>query len=76
MSLEHSPVRHRRRLRTREAAAYVGLSPSTLEKLRLTGTGPLYSKLGKVVVYDPIDLDAWADARKRTSTSDAGIEAA
>ena len=74
VSLEHSPVRHERRLRTADAAAYLGLGVSTLEKYRLTGGGPVYSKLGKVVVYDPADLDAWADARKRVSTSDAGAD--
>ena len=32
-------------LRTEEAAAYVGLSKSTLEKLRVTGGGPVYAAL-------------------------------
>ena len=35
-----------KRLRTPEAAAYLGLSPSTLEKLRLYGGGPVYYKSG------------------------------
>jgi len=46
-------------LRTEEAAAYVGLSKSTLEKLRVTGGGPVYAALGRVVVYRLEDLDAW-----------------
>ena len=61
---------HNRRLRTPEAAKYLGLSKSTLEKYRLTGGGPRYAKLGKIVTYDPAELDAWADARTRTSTSE------
>jgi predicted DNA-binding transcriptional regulator AlpA len=66
-----------RRLRTPEAAAYVGLSSSTLEKLRLTGNGPAYQKAGpKIVVYRVEDLDAWLSARRRISTSDTGSLAA
>lgn len=62
-----------RRLRTRDAAAYLGLGKSTLEKLRLTGLGPVYAKAGpRVVVYDVADLDAWLASRRRLSTSEAG----
>jgi predicted DNA-binding transcriptional regulator AlpA len=61
------------RLRTPEAATYVGLSPSTLQKLRLTGNGPAYHKAGpKIVVYSVEDLDAWLRGRRHTSTSDIG----
>lgn len=56
-------------MRTEEAATFVGLSPSTLNKLRLTGGGPDYIKLGKSVVYDPADLDAWLASNRRSSTS-------
>jgi predicted DNA-binding transcriptional regulator AlpA len=59
------------RLSPPEAASYVGLSVSSLNKLRLFGGGPRYLKLGKRVVYDTRDLDAWLKARRRTSTSDA-----
>jgi hypothetical protein len=33
-----------------DAAAYLGLSPRTLEKHRCYGTGPVYRKLGARVV--------------------------
>ena len=59
-----------RRLRTTQAAEYLNLSKSTLEKLRLTGGGPRYAKLGKIVIYGQSDLDAWTEARMRMSTSD------
>jgi len=59
-----------RMLRTAEAAAYCGSSASTFEKLRLTGGGPHYVKIGRRVVYDPADLDAWLAANRRRSTSD------
>lgn len=58
-------------LRVTEAAAYIGLSISTLAKMRLRGDGPVYAKAGlRIVVYDRKDLDAWLSGRKRRSTSD------
>ena len=59
----------RPKLTTGPAADYAGSTESTFEKLRLTGGGPRYIKIGRKVVYDPDDLDAWLDARKRFSTS-------
>ena len=59
-------------LRTPEAAAYCGSSASTFEKLRLTGGGPVYSKIGRRVVYRIDDLDSWLAANRRRSTSDTG----
>jgi predicted DNA-binding transcriptional regulator AlpA len=58
------------KFRTSEAAIYCGLSMSTLNKLRMFGGGPIYLKLGRSVVYDQDDLDAWLDSKKRQSTSD------
>ncbi|MES2449727.1 MAG: helix-turn-helix domain-containing protein [Pseudomonadota bacterium] len=59
-----------RYLRTEEAALFLGLSPRTLEKHRTYGTGPIYRKLGKRVVYAIPDLQQWADSRTVSSTSD------
>src|SRR5258708_853885 len=57
-------------LRTPDAARYVGLAESTLEKMRIYGTGPVYQKAGpKIVVYRAEDLDAWLARGRRTSTS-------
>jgi predicted DNA-binding transcriptional regulator AlpA len=53
------------------AARYVGLSASTLAKLRLNGNGPTYCKLGRRVVYRPADLDQWLQSRTARDTSDA-----
>jgi len=41
-----------RRLRTPAAADYLGYAESTLEKKRLTGDGPPFIRLGRVIVYD------------------------
>lgn len=58
-------------MRTAEAAAYTGISKSTLEKLRVTGGGCPYIRIGRIVLYDPDDLDAWLAAHRRKSTSEA-----
>lgn len=59
----------RPKLRTRQAAFYTGISESTLEKLRVYGGGPPYMRVGRIVVYDPDDLDVWLGSHKRLSTS-------
>ena len=60
-----------RKLRAPTAAEYLGLSASTLAKMRLRGDGPCYAKAGpRIVVYDVADLDTWLAARKRSSTSE------
>ena len=61
-------------LTTIQAAAYVHLNRRTLERYRVTGEGPKYLKLGRLVFYRKSDLDAWLDARVRRSTSDPGPE--
>ena len=55
----------------RDAARSVGLSESTLAKLRLNGKGPTYCKLGRRVVYRPADLEHWLESRTARDTSDA-----
>lgn len=59
-------------LNTVQAASRLNLSPSTLNKARLTGDGPPFIKLGTSVRYRPEDLDAWVAAQVRRSTSDPG----
>ena len=58
-------------LDTVQAAAYVKLSPRTLEKMRVLGGGPKYRKHGRYVRYHIADLIAWSEAREHPSTSDA-----
>ena len=53
------------------AAGFVGLSESTLAKMRLNGNGPVYCKLGRRVVYRPSDLEQWLQSRVARDTSDA-----
>jgi len=54
----------RRIVRTAEAAEYVALSPATLEKMRATGAGPRFIRMGRAIGYDLRDLDAWLDHQR------------
>jgi hypothetical protein len=61
------------RLRTPEAAKYIGIADSTLEKMRVTGTGPEFEKpAAKVVVYSIPALEEYMAQRRARSTSEAG----
>ena len=46
-------------LKPREAAAFINSSKSTLAKLRLSGAGPKFVRIGRVIRYRRIDLDNW-----------------
>ena len=66
-------MEHIRRVLRTPQADYVGLSPSTLEKLRQAGDGPACQKAGrKIFVYRPEDLDAWLNSQRRNPICDAG----
>lgn len=55
-----------------EAATHTGLSAQYLKKLRHSGGGPSYAKVGpRRIVYDIEDLNSWLDSRKVRSTSEA-----
>jgi predicted DNA-binding transcriptional regulator AlpA len=66
----------RKKLSTPEAVTYLGFGKSTLDKWRLTGGGPAYSQLGKRVVYEPADLDAWVEQHKRPGVQHCTASAA
>ena len=55
-----------------QVAERLGLSSSTLAKMRLSGDGPPYAKLGRRVVYRPEDIDAWIASNRFSSTSEYG----
>jgi predicted DNA-binding transcriptional regulator AlpA len=61
-----------RLLSPKEAACFLGVSKSWLDKKRLDGAGPIYLKLGRRVVYDPTDLNKFVTQAKRRNTSDGG----
>ncbi len=63
-------------LTTTEAAAFLRLSPRTLERFRVEGTGPKFLKAGAGkrarVLYDPGELKAWLERFAFKSTSEYG----
>ena len=60
-------------LTTGAAAVLLGLSPRTLESLRVRGGGPSYFQVTpRAVRYRRGDLEAWLQARRRSSTADPG----
>ena len=48
----------------KEAAQYLGLSKSWLDKLRRKGEGPAYFRFGRAIRYKTADLEAWAKANR------------
>lgn len=60
-------------LSTNQSAEQLRVSPRTLEKYRVTGGGPKFFKIGRLVYYTPQTLEEWTASRLRTSTSDQGL---
>lgn len=61
------------RLKVQDAANYLGLSKSSLDKMRMEGRGPRYLKVGSRVFYRAADLVAYLDsAVVETTDSRAG----
>ncbi|MEY2757369.1 MAG: hypothetical protein B7Z22_10350 [Hyphomonas sp. 32-62-5] len=66
----------KRLLDVREAAQRLGLSKSTLDKMRCSGDGPRYIRATvRAVRYDPADLAAFAESRRQRSTSEEAVAA-
>jgi hypothetical protein len=66
-------------LPSRDAAAYLGITPGTLENWRNKGFGPAFlktspSRRGKVL-YRVCDIAEWQQANLYTSTADVGAKA-
>lgn len=59
-------------LKPKAAANRLGLSESTLAKLRMTRTGPSFCRLGRAVRYQVADLDAWVASG--TVTTDTAVK--
>jgi predicted DNA-binding transcriptional regulator AlpA len=60
-------------LTQRDAAIALRCSERTLERLRLTGTGPRYIKTSRRVLYREADIEAWLAGKLTTSTSQHAI---
>lgn len=53
----------------KQTAEYLGVATRTLEKWRVTGEGPPYVKMGRIL-YEKKDLDAFVADHKFRHTSD------
>jgi len=60
-------------MNTNEAARFLGLSTSTLEKQRVYGGGPQHLKYSKAVRYLKEDLVAWRERGRSGSPDDTDI---
>lgn len=56
-------------LTTEQAAERLGVTGSHLEKMRVTGGGPDFVKMGRTVRYEPTALQNWIAICRRRSTS-------
>ena len=59
-------------MRVEDVASFTGLSTSYLNKLRVTGFGPPFMKIGRAVLYKQKDVEDWLEKSRRQSTSDKG----
>lgn len=56
----------------RAAAQFLGISVRTLERYRVSGTGPRFCRLGRRLVrYREADLEEWVRRSLRASTSES-----
>jgi predicted DNA-binding transcriptional regulator AlpA len=53
-----------------EAAELLGISPRTLERHRVAGTGPRFTRLGRLIRYRQCDLTTYVELNLRGSTSE------
>jgi len=56
-----------------QAATYLGLAVSTLNKWRCHGGGPVFIKLGRAVRYRQEDLDQFVVDGRAKSTCDPSV---
>ena len=62
-----APVDDRpRRMRLREAADYIGITPDALYRLRGRGEGPPFLMVGKIILYDTRDVDTWLASHRQS----------
>jgi len=55
-------------LNTKQCAAYLGMSVSSMEGWRTRGVGPAFSRIGTSVRYAKSDVDAFVASRRKGKT--------
>ncbi|QNH11204.1 helix-turn-helix domain-containing protein [Xanthomonas sp. SI] len=63
------------RLKVPAAAKHLGISVSTLDKMRMEGRGPRYLKIGGRVFYRRADLDAYIEGSVVETSDSRGAAA-
>jgi predicted DNA-binding transcriptional regulator AlpA len=63
-------------LRVPQAAEYLGISKSLLDKFRCYGGGPTFAKIGRSVIYTTADLDDWLTSKRVADNDNVSSEAA
>jgi hypothetical protein len=58
--------------RPKEVEEIYDISEGYQAKLRCSGDGPEYIKLGSKVYYEEAAIERWLSTKRRTSTSDPG----
>ena len=51
-------------LDTEELAAYLRTPKASIEYWRVTGTGPVFMRIGRKVFYSEADVLAWLESKK------------
>jgi predicted DNA-binding transcriptional regulator AlpA len=59
----------------RSAAAYLSVSPKTIEKLRHSGSFPAAIVIGRTVRWEPLVIRAWALTQKETTVNTGQVAA-
>ena len=59
-------------LKQRDAARLTSVSERTLERLRVSGGGPRYVRIGRRAAYRQEDVETWLAARVVGNTSEGG----
>lgn len=56
-------------LTTEETSDYLQVSTKTLERMRTSGSGPKFKKIGRRVVYSTNDIEDWLKIQTFQSTA-------
>ncbi len=54
-----------------QAAAYLGVKEPTLVKWRMSGEGPCFVRVGRMIRYRQTDIEAWLASRTFGSNAEA-----
>lgn len=55
---------------TQATAEHINVSESHLNNMRVRGDGPPFVKMGRKVLYDLNEVDAWLCQKRRRSTTE------